>query len=82
MLQDNTEPTVANFVQKSFEIITVACLIYSERRQLPHHRMAPLRQRVHHQGHGFVRVRHPPALLQAQEHQQLHPTGTFWPIPS
>jgi hypothetical protein len=30
MIQDNSEPTVANFVQKSFEIISVLFLIYSE----------------------------------------------------
>mgnify|MGYP000861569794 FL=1 len=30
MSQDITEPTVANFVQKSFEIITVKYSSYSE----------------------------------------------------
>jgi len=30
MIQDNSEPTVANFVQKSFEIISVLFLTYSE----------------------------------------------------
>ncbi len=76
MMQEITEPTVANFVQKSFEIIAVLIPINSERRQFHHHRVAPFWQGVHHQGHRLVRVSHPPPLLQAPKHQQLHPTGT------
>lgn len=34
MIQDNSEPTVANFVQKSFEIISVPFFVYLELREL------------------------------------------------
>jgi hypothetical protein len=48
MIQDLSEPTVANFVQKSFEIISVKYSSYSELIKFRHHLMAPHWKRVHY----------------------------------
>jgi len=48
MNQDITEPTVANFVQKSFEIISVKYLSYSELIKFQHYLMASHRKRIYH----------------------------------
>lgn len=47
MNQDVTEPTVANFVQKSFEIISVKISSYSELIKFQHYLMASYWKRVH-----------------------------------
>lgn len=73
----NSEATVANFVQKSFDIISVILSFMSELIKLRYHLMAPFREIIHYKRHRFVWVCGLTYLFQTQKHQQFYQASTI-----